>query len=204
MPITLPPLPYDYAALEPVISSATMKLHHGAHHRAYVDKLNAAIRGSELDGLDLEAIVRRGALSGPAVFNNAAQAWNHAFFWRSLRPRAQAGAPRGALAARLDADFGGYGDFADAFKAAALAVFGSGWAWLVEGGGALKVVTTSNADTPIVRGQTPLLAIDVWEHAYSLDHQSRRDAYVSGVVDHLLDWDFAQRNLAGEGSKIAA
>ena len=199
MSVTLQPLPYDYDALEPVISAATLKLHHGAHHRAYVDKLNAAIRGTELDGLGLEAIVRHGAASGAAaVFNNAAQAWNHAFFWRSLRPKARSAPPRGALAARLDADFGSYGGFAGAFKAAALGVFGSGWAWLVEQGGVLKVVSTSNADTPIVHGQTPLLTLDVWEHAYYLDHQSRRDAYVAGVVDHLLDWDFAARNLAGE------
>jgi Fe-Mn family superoxide dismutase len=201
MAIQLPPLPYDYEALAPVISAATLKLHHGAHHRGYVDKLNAAIRGTELDGLALEDVVRHGAVSGvPAVFNNAAQAWNHAFFWRSLRPKARAGAPRGALAARLESDFGGYGRFADAFKAAALGVFGSGWAWLVEHAGTLQIVTTSNADTPIVRGQTPLLVIDVWEHAYYLDHQSRRDVYVAGVVDHLLDWDFAQANLAREGA----
>jgi Fe-Mn family superoxide dismutase len=199
MPFDLPPLPYDDHALEPVISAATLKLHHGAHHRGYVDKLNAAVRGTELDGLALEDVVRRAAVSGAAaVFNNAAQAWNHAFFWRSLRPKAQAGAPRGALAARLEAEFGGYGRFADAFKAAALGVFGSGWAWLVEQGGALKIVTTANADTPIVRAQRPLLVVDVWEHAYYLDHQSRRDLYVAGVVDHLLDWDFAQRNLAAD------
>ena len=197
MPFALPPLPYDYDALEPVISAATLKLHHGAHHRGYVDKLNAAIRGSELDGLALEEIVKR---SSGAVFNNAAQAWNHAFFWRSLRPKARAGAPRSVLAARLEAEFGGYARFAGAFKTAALGVFGSGWAWLVEHGSALKIVTTSNADTPIVHGQRPLLVVDVWEHAYYLDHQNRRDAYVAGVVDHLLDWDFAQRNLAAEGA----
>ena len=203
MSIALPPLPYDYHALEPVISAATLKLHHGAHHRGYVDKLNAAVRGTELEGLALEEVVRRAALSGAsAVFNNAAQAWNHAFFWRSLRPKAKAGAPAGALAARLASEFGGYGRFADAFKIAALGVFGSGWAWLVEQAGALKIVTTSNADTPIVHRQRPLLVIDVWEHAYYLDHQNRRDAYVSGVVDHLLDWDFAQRNLAAE--RVAA
>ena len=201
MPVMLEPLPYDYDALEPVISAATLKLHHGAHHRAYVHKLNAAIRGTELDGLELEAIVRHSAVSGAAaVFNNAAQAWNHAFFWRSLRPKARSGAPRGALAARLDADFGSYGAFADAFKAAALGVFGSGWAWLVEQGGALRVMSTANADTPLVHGQRPLLALDVWEHAYYLDHQSRRDVYVAGVVDHQLDWDFARSNLSSEGA----
>ena len=192
MPFVLPPLPYDYHALEPVISAATLKLHHGAHHRGYVDKLNAAIRGSELDCLALEEIVKRGTR---AIFNNASQAWNHAFFWRSLRPKARAAAPRGALAARLEAEFGGYSRFADAFKTAALGVFGSGWAWLVEHAGALKIVTTANADTPIVHGQTPLLVIDVWEHAYYLDHQNRRADYVAGVVDGLLDWEFAAKNL---------
>jgi Fe-Mn family superoxide dismutase len=201
MPISLPELPYDHDALAPVISAATLRLHHGAHHRGYVDRLNAAIRGTELDGLALEDIVRRSAISGAAaIFNNAAQAWNHAFFWRSLRPVAQAAPPHGALAARLESDFGGYGRFAEALKAAALGVFGSGWAWLVEQGEALKIMTTSNADTPIVRGQTPLLVIDVWEHAYYLDHQSRRDAYVHGVVDHLLNWEFARRNLVGNGA----
>ncbi|MGQ0546310.1 MAG: superoxide dismutase, partial [Betaproteobacteria bacterium] len=141
------------------------------------------------------------AVSGAAaLFNNAAQAWNHAFFWRSLRPRAQAAPPRGTLAARLDADFGGHGRFVEAFKAAALGVFGSGWAWLVEQSGELRIMTTSNADTPLLSGQTPLLVLDVWEHAYYLDHQSRRDAYVAGVVEQLLNWDFAQANLAAEGA----
>ena len=195
MPIALPDLPYDYDALEPVISAATLKLHHGAHHASYVTKLNGLVAGSALEALPLEEIVKG---SSGAIFNNAAQAWNHAFFWRSLRPKARNAPPRGALAARIDADFGSYGGFADAFKAAALGVFGSGWAWLVEQGGALKIVGPANADTPLVRGQTPLLTLDVWEHAYYLDHQSRRDAYVAGVVDHLLDWDFARRNLARE------
>ena len=205
MKIPHPPLPYAHDALEPVISATTLQVHHGAHHRGYVDKLNAAIRGTALDGLALEDIVRHAAASGAAaVFNNAAQAWNHDFFWRSLRPKSHAGAPRGALAARLDANFGGYGRFAEAFKAAAVGVFGSGWAWLVEQGGELKIMTTSNADTPIVHGHTPLLVLDVWEHAYYLDHRNRRDAYVNGVVDHLLNWDFAQRNLIAQSGAVHA
>ena len=189
MTIKLPPLPYDYDALEPVISAATMKLHHGAHHRGYVDKLNALIRSTPLEGQALGEIVRS---TRGAVFNNAAQAWNHAFFWRSLRPQFAAKAPRSALAER----------FAAELKLAAAGFFGSGWVWLVEQSGALKVTTTVNANTPIAMGQKPLLVIDLWEHAYYLDHQNRRDAYVTGVVDHLLDWEFAERNLRSQAIHV--
>ncbi len=200
MAITLPELPYDYDALQPVISAATLKLHHGAHHRGYVDKLNALVKASELEGMSLEALVKRSAPAAAsdklsrAIFNNAAQAWNHAFFWRSLRPKVAGGRPQGALAARIEADFGGPQRFCDLFKANAAGVFGSGWVWLVNDGGVLEIRTTQNADTPIVRGQVPLLVLDVWEHAYYLDYQSRRIGYVEGVVDFLLDWEFAERN----------
>ena len=202
MAITLPDLPYDYDALHPLISAATLKLHHGAHHRGYVDKLNALVKGSDLEGVALEIIVKRSAAAAAydpasrAIFNNAAQAWNHAFYWRSLTPKVLAGKPRGALAARIDADFGGHKRFSELFKAAAAAVFGSGWVWLVEGGGTLQIKATANADTPIAHGQMPLLVLDVWEHAYYLDYQSRRAAYVEGAVDFLLDWEFAERNFA--------
>jgi Fe-Mn family superoxide dismutase len=193
MAITLPDLPYDYDALHPVISAATMKLHHGAHHRGYVDKLNALIKGTDLADASLESIVER---SSGAIFNNAAQAWNHAFYWRSLRPKVPHGAPQGALAARIDADFGGHQRFRELFKAAAMGVFGSGWVWLVDAGGKLEIKPTANADTPIAHGEQPLLVLDVWEHAYYLDYQSRRLAYVEGAVDLLLDWEFAERNFA--------
>ena len=190
MTLDLPPLPYDYHALEPVISAATMKLHHDAHHRGYLNKLGMYIKGSELEGEPLEEIVRR---SRGVVFNNAAQAWNHAFFWKSLRPRATAtAAPRSPLAAR----------FAEQLKCTAADFFGSGWVWLVEEAGALKVIATANAGTPIALGHKPLLVMDLWEHAYYLDHQNRRDAYVVGVVDHLLDWEFAERNLLEEFSHV--
>src|SRR5689334_8531037 len=179
MTIALPPLPYDYADLEPLISSATMKLHHGAHHRGYVDKLNALVKGTQFEAATLEDIVKR---SSGSIFNNAAQAWNHAFFWNSLRPKAPGPARRTALAAR----------FHEVLKSAANALFGSGWVWLVEDDGILKVAATANADTPIVHGQKPLLVIDVWEHAYYLDHQNRRDLYVAAVVDQLLNWEFAE------------
>jgi superoxide dismutase, Fe-Mn family len=200
MAITLPDLPYDYDALQPVISAATLKLHHGAHHRGYIEKLNALIKGTDLDGAALDVIVRRSARDAAAnpasrsIFNNAAQAWNHAFFWSSLRPKGSAAAPQGALAARINADFGGQQQLSDLFKATALSVFGSGWVWLVEDDGKLGITTTSNADTPILRDRRPLLVLDVWEHAYYLDHQNRRDRYVAGVVDHLLNWKFAERN----------
>jgi Fe-Mn family superoxide dismutase len=199
MPIELPDLPYPYDALEPVISARTLRTHHGKHHRAYVDKVNGLVKGTDLVGRALETIVIESAgraAANPAttaLFNNAAQAWNHAFYWNSLRPQGGRGL-QGALGARMRTAFGDATGFAEAFKSAATGHFGSGWAWLVLDGAALKIVTTSNADSPIVRGKVPLLVIDVWEHAYYLDHQERRAAYVAGVVDHLLNWEFARRN----------
>jgi Fe-Mn family superoxide dismutase len=199
MSIELPQLPYPYDALEPFISGTTLRTHHGKHHRAYVDKVNALVKNTPLAGQSLEAIVKASAQRAPAdpamtaLFNNAAQAWNHAFYWRSLRPGATR-VPHGALAARIRSDFGGKQRLAEALKSAATGHFGSGWAWLVLDGAALKIMTTSNAATPIVLGPAPLLVIDVWEHAYYLDHQERRAAYVAGVVDHLLDWEFASGN----------
>jgi Fe-Mn family superoxide dismutase len=177
-----------------------MKLHHLGHHRGYVEKLNALIRGSGQESAALDAIVKQSAWAATAdpaartLFNNASQAWNHAFFWNSLRPKDSGAGPQGALAARIDADFGGQGPLIEAFKAAALGLFGSGWIWLVEDGGALRIMATTNADSPIAHGQVPLLVLDVWEHAYYLDYQSRRAEYVKGVVDHLLNWPFAERN----------
>jgi Fe-Mn family superoxide dismutase len=208
MAITLPDLPYDHDALQPWISAATLKAHHGAHHRGYVDKLNALVKGTDLEGAALDAIVKRSAAQAPsdaaarAVFNNAAQAWNHAFYWRSLRPARAGGAPESALRDRIEADFGGQERFRERFKAAAAGIFGSGWAWLVEDGGRLAITVTANADNPLAAGQTPLLVLDVWEHAYYLDHQSRRMNYVEGAVDHLLDWAFAARNLARQEASV--
>lgn len=199
MSIQLPDLPYDYDALEPVISGSTLWIHHDKHHRAYVDKVNALIRDTAVAASPLEAIVQWSARnadsdrSAAAIFNNAAQAWNHAFYWRSLRPQAVNG-PRGILAEHIVSSFGGLSCFMDAYKSAAAGHFGSGWAWLVLEDAHLKIVTTANADTPIVHGQVPLLVIDVWEHAYYIDYQERRTAYVAAVVDRLLDWEFAERN----------
>lgn len=209
MPIELPDLPYAHDALEPLISSATLKTHHGKHHRGYVDKVNTLVRNTPVANSPLETIVEWSARQSEndrvvtALFNNAAQAWNHAFYWRSLRPRDEKNpGPRGQLAAMIAARFGGLSGFRDALKTAATGHFGSGWAWLVVNQGAMEIVTTSNADTPIVHGQAPLLVIDVWEHAYYLDYQERRAAYVAGTVDHLLDWEFAERNLDRSNSRF--
>ena len=198
MPVPLDPLPYALDALEPFISAEALAIHHGRHHRGYVERLNAAIAGTELDSAPLERIVRHAARGRTTqrrlvIFNNAAQAWNHDFFWKSLRP--SGGTPGADMAERIKRDFGTHEAFASAFKASAAGHFGSGWAWLVLERGLLRIVTTQNADTPIAHGRVPLLVIDVWEHAYYLDHNERRAAYVEGVVDHLLDWDFAARNL---------
>jgi Fe-Mn family superoxide dismutase len=179
--IELPELPYPADALEPFISARTLRIHHDGHHRAYVDKANALV--GEASGTLEEIIVRSaGDPSKKALFNNAAQAWNHAFYWQSLRPQGGS-VPRE------------FARFLEELKTKAIGHFGSGWVWLVREGGELKVVTTANADTPFVHGMTPLLVIDVWEHAYYLDRQERRADYVNAVVDHLLDWDFMAANL---------
>ena len=196
MTIALPPLPYDYAALEPVISSAALKLHHGAHHRGYVDKLNALIAGSQFEGAPLETIVKH---SSGAVFNNAAQAWNHAFFWNCLAPGGGKPPPR-SIEKRLEDGFGGIEKFNEEFSQAAIECFGSGWAWLVARGDKLEIISTSNAATPITMGATPLLAIDVWEHAYYLDYENRRPEFVGAVIDQLLNWEFAEQQLEKAGS----
>ena len=197
MAFKLPDLPYSHDALAPHCSSDTLKVHHGKHHRAYVDKLNAAIEGSDLEEKSLEEIIREtaGKPAKQGIFNNAAQVWNHTFFWNSMSPQG-GGEPRGELARMISETFGGFDAFAEKFKAEAVGRFGSGWAWLVVEKGALKIVSTPNADTPLVHGQTALLTIDVWEHAYYLDYQNRRPDYVQSFLDNLANWDFAARNLA--------
>lgn len=197
MSLTLPSLPYAHDALEPFISAATLKLHHGVHHAGYVERVNALVRGTALESLPLRAIVERSARDPAArnLFNSAAQAWNHEFFWRSLRPAGQRAAVPSRLAARIAKDFGGQDRLLERLKSAAISVFGSGWAWLLERDGRLCVETSANADSPITTGGVPGLVIDVWEHAYYLDYQARRADYVSGVLEHLLDWEFAERNL---------
>jgi len=193
----LPALPYAPEALEPFISVRTMGFHYGKHHQAYVDNLNKLVVGTPwATGKPLEQVVLEtaGVADKAAVFNNAAQAWNHTFFWKSMKPGG-GGAPTGKLAERIQVAFGGFEAFKTAFIDAAMTQFGSGWAWLVQEGDALKVVKTSNADTPLAHKQTALLACDVWEHAYYLDYQNRRKDFVQAFLDHLANWEFAVSQL---------
>lgn len=194
---TLPALPYERTALQPVIGGGTIDVHYGKHHATYVKNLNDLTKGKPHAGLALEAVVKAsaGKPDEVAVFNNAAQVWNHTFYWNSMKPQG-GGAPSGALLALIAASFGDLARFKAAFIAAGKARFGSGWIWLVHERGQLALETTANADTPLARGQRCLLTCDVWEHAYYLDHQARRADYVSAFLERLVDWDFASRNLS--------
>jgi Fe-Mn family superoxide dismutase len=205
MPIELPSLPYAVDALEPHVSRTTLEIHHGRHHRAYVEKTQSLVAGTPLAAASLEEIIAKtaGKKAKTALFNNAAQAWNHTFYWSSLSPRG-GGAPSGELAQLIDRDFASHAAFVDAFKAAAIGQFGSGWAWLVLDGGRLAIAATSNADTPLARDQVPLLTVDVWEHAYYLDYQNRRADYVATFLDKLANWEFASRNLEQATSRKEA
>ena len=206
MTFTLPALPYAKDALTPHISANTFDFHHGKHHNAYVVKLNELIAGTEFEKASLEEIIRAtaGKAEKAALFNNAAQHWNHSFFWHCLKPNG-GGKPTGEVAARIERDLGGYEKFAADFKNAALTQFGSGWAWLVkDASGTLKITKTANADLPMAHGETALLTVDVWEHAYYLDFQNRRPDFVQTVLDSLVNWEFVNANLAGETFKVAA
>jgi superoxide dismutase, Fe-Mn family len=196
-PFQLPPLPYAEAALEPVISARTFSFHYGKHHKTYVEKLNELLKDqAELAALPLEELVRRvaGDAGKTAIFNNAAQAWNHTFYWSSMRPGG-GGKPSGRILERINAAFGDFDQFKTAFTEAAKTQFGSGWAWLVDEGAKLAVVKTPNADTPMAHGKKCLLTLDVWEHAYYLDYQNRRADYIAAYLDKLVNWEFAERNL---------
>ena len=186
----LPELPYAMDALAPHISKETLEFHYGKHHQTYVTNLNNLIKGTEFEDSSLEDIVRK---SSGGVFNNAAQIWNHTFYWHSLRAGG-GGKPGKALLDRIEKDFGSFDAMKDEFTKAALTQFGSGWAWLVVKDGKLAVSKTANADTPMAHGETPLLTIDVWEHAYYLDFQNRRPDYVAAVLDKLINWGFAEAN----------
>ena len=196
-PFTLPPLPWPENALSPAISANTISFHYGKHHQGYVNKLNELVAGTPLAEQPLEAVIKAtaGKADQAAILNNAAQVWNHTFYWNSLRPQG-GGKPSGALAAQIDQSFGSVDAFKTEFAKAATGQFGSGWAWLVKDGDKLSIVKTGNADTPIAHGQQPLLTIDVWEHAYYLDYQNRRADYVAAVLDGLINWEFAAQNLA--------
>lgn len=201
MAISYPDLPYPADALEPHISARTLEFHHGKHHKAYVDKLNAAIAGTPYDDQSIEEIVAAAhEASDTGVFNNAAQAWNHTFLWHSMAPNGR-DEPTGPLADAINKRFGDLQGFQTAFKTAAMGQFGSGWTWLVVSADGLDIVSTGNAATPLTDGVVPLLTLDVWEHAYYLDYQNKRDAYVDTFLGNLINWEFAERNLeAGQAA----
>lgn len=191
MSFDLPPLPYEMNALEPYISQNTMEYHYGKHHRTYVDNLNKLIKDTEFaENQSLESIIIS-TVDKPAytaIFNNAAQAWNHDFFWKSMKPNG-GGRPQGEMLKKIERDFGSYDNFRQEFKNAAIGQFGSGWAWLVEKDGNLMVMKTANADTPLAHGLKPIITVDVWEHAYYLDYQNRRADFVDAYLDHLVNWN---------------
>lgn len=194
--ILLPELPFAKDALAPVISANTLDFHHGKHHKAYVDNLGKLIAGTDLADADLETIIKKvaGDPSKAGIFNNAAQVWNHSFYWKCLKAGG-GGKPTGAVAAKIDAAWGSYEKFVEELKNAGVTQFGSGWAWLVGDGGQLKITKTANADIPMAHGVKPLLTLDVWEHAYYLDYQNRRPDYLDAVIAKLINWDFVNANL---------
>lgn len=193
---TLPPLPYEKDALEPVISARTLEFHHGKHHKGYVDKLNELVKNTPFAEMTLDEIVAEtaGDEENEKIFNNAAQVWNHTFYWHSLSPKATAPSPE--LGAALAKDFGSFDEFKKEFITKAVDRFGSGWAWLVSEGGKLKIKDTGNAESPSASGTPCLLTVDVWEHAYYLDYQNLRKDHVEAVVGKLLNWDFASAGFA--------
>jgi Fe-Mn family superoxide dismutase len=202
----LPPLPYAEDALEPHISARTLSFHYGKHHKAYVDKTNELTKGKDLAALPLVDLIRIAAKDkeSPALFNNAAQIWNHDFYWHSMSPKG-GGAPTGALSKRIEQDFGSYEKFKEAFKAKAAGQFGSGYCWLVLGAdGKLSITTTANAETPVTDEKlVPLLTTDVWEHTYYLDYQNKRPAYLDAFLEHLVNWDFAAANFEAARAEAA-
>ncbi len=195
MAISLPALPYGKDALSPFISANTLEYHYGKHHKTYVDNLNKLIEGTDLSNLSLPEIIKIAVqdTAKTGIFNNAAQVWNHSFYWQGLK--GGGGKPAGAIAQKIDATWGSYEKFAEELKNAGLTQFGSGWVWLVQEGKDLKITKTPNADTPLAHGQKPLLTIDVWEHAYYLDYQNRRADYLTAVIQNLINWDFVNANL---------
>jgi Fe-Mn family superoxide dismutase len=190
MPFTLPALPYGKGALAPYLTEETLEYHYGKHHAAYVTNLNNLTADIDLDDGNLEEVIMT---ADGGLFNNAAQVWNHSFYWKCMKPGG-GGRPTGDLASALDAAFGSYADFAKEFVQAALTQFGSGWAWLVKAGDVLQIVKTGNADLPLKHGQTALLTVDVWEHAYYIDYRNLRQKYVETFLQNLVDWDFVFAN----------
>ena len=197
MAFELPPLPYPKTALEPHTSAKTLEFHHGKHHQAYVTNLNNLVKDGPMASQSLEDIIRATAKdeAKAGVFNNAAQVWNHTFFWNCMKPNG-GGQPSGDVAQAIQKSFGSYDKFKEEFKNACVTQFGSGWGWLIADGGALKVVKTPNAVNPLSQGKSALLTCDVWEHAYYLDYQNRRPDFVDTFLTHLVNWDFVAQNLS--------
>ncbi|MBU1700692.1 MAG: superoxide dismutase [Candidatus Eisenbacteria bacterium] len=196
MTITLPDLPYKKDALAPHISARTLEFHHEKHHQGYVTNLNKLIEGTDLAAETLENIIKKTADKADkmGIFNNAAQVWNHTFYWKSMKPGG-GGKPTGKIAKKIDADFGGFDSFIKELKNAGLTQFGSGWAWLVLKKDKLEIIKTANADTPIAHGLKPLMTVDVWEHAYYLDYQNKRADYLEVFMANLINWAFVNSNL---------
>jgi len=203
--LKLPDLPYERKALEPHISERTLEFHHGKHHASYVKKTNDLLEGTALADKPLEEIIQAAFKDQKktALFNNAAQVWNHSFFWNCMTPDG-GNEPSGDLAKRIKDDFGSFDQFCEQFEDAAVAQLGSGWAWLVEDRGKLAVMKTANAENPLVHGKKPLLTCDVWEHAYYLDYQNRRPDFVKAFLEHLASWEFAEQNLQRDREDVAA
>jgi Fe-Mn family superoxide dismutase len=198
MSFKLPELPWSDDALAPHISANTIGFHYGKHHATYVANLNKLTEGTPLAGKNLEEVIRETAKDAAriGVFNNAAQTWNHTFFWNSMKPNG-GGKPSGSVLDGIISTYGSYDKFTEEFATKAATVFGSGWAWLVDNRGKLEIVQTRNADTPLTESMKPLLTIDVWEHAYYLDYQNRRPDFIKTFLDRLVNWDFAAANLGG-------
>jgi Fe-Mn family superoxide dismutase len=196
MAFELPKLPYSDDALAPHITAKTLSFHYGKHHATYFVKLNGLVEGTPLAEKTLEEVVKEtaGDAGKQGIFNNAAQAWNHTFFWNSMSPKG-GGAPTGAIKNKIEDSFGSVEKFTEEFSNKAATLFGSGWTWLVESGGKLEIVQTIGADTPLTEGKKPLLVLDVWEHAYYLDYQNRRPDFIKAFLEHLVNWEFATKNL---------
>lgn len=205
MKLEFRPLPYDSTALDPVYSQTTLDLHYGKHHRTYFDTTVKLVQGTALEGAEVEDIIHEAAgdAKSKKLFNNAAQHWNHDFFWRSMRPGG-GGEPSGEIAELIKRDLKGYDGFREAFKKAAVEQFGSGWAWLVLKDRKLQIYSTGNADNPLVKGGHPLLTVDVWEHAYYLDYHNRRPEFADAFLDKLLNWDAVNERLQKAGATKAA
>jgi Fe-Mn family superoxide dismutase len=203
MSFTLPDLPFDKDALGPHMSAETLDFHHGKHHRAYVDKVNDLLGDTDLEGASLVEVIRSARERGDKkLFNNAAQIWNHSFFWQSLAPEGSP-TPSGKLLEMISSDFGGDQALLDKLASESVNHFASGWGWLVLNNGKLEVTSLHDADTPVAHGLTPLLTIDVWEHAYYIDYRNERPRYVKSVLENIINWDFVAKNLDGQGASRA-